>query len=70
VNLRVSHFRRFGRATMSEVFSGISTRSSLFGQPARELVPIRKPESKSYQLRHAKENLVQMRAVTSQLNQR
>src|ERR1700732_547596 len=67
VNLRVSHIRRFGRATMSEVFSGISTRSSLFGQP---LVPIRKPESKSYQLRHAKENLVQMRAVTSQLNQR
>src|SRR5437016_1291121 len=40
VNLRVSHPRRFGRATMSEVVSGISTHSRLFGQTAGTLVPI------------------------------
>src|ERR1700730_9205209 len=70
VNRRVSHIRRFVRATMSEVVSGISIRSRPFGQPAGKLVPIRKPESKSYRSRHAKENLIQMRALTSQLNQR
>jgi hypothetical protein len=46
VKLRVSHIRRFVRAMMREVFSGISTRSRPFGQPAGELVPIRKRESK------------------------
>src|ERR1700726_2717339 len=49
VNLRVSHIRRLVRATMSEAFSGISARSRPFGIPAGKLVPIRKPESKSYQ---------------------
>ncbi len=39
VNLRVCHIRRLVRATMSEVFSGISTRSRPFG--AGKLVPIR-----------------------------
>jgi hypothetical protein len=70
VNLRVFHIRRLVRATMSEVFSGISTCSRPFGLPAGKLVPIRKPESKSYQSRRAKENLIQKRALTSQLNQR
>src|ERR1700730_4524012 len=59
VNLRVCHIRRLVRATMSEVFSGISTRP--FGPPVGKLVPIRKPESKSYQSRRAKEKLIQKR---------
>src|ERR1700737_245593 len=63
VNLRVSHIRRLVRATMSEVFSGISTASRPFGLPAGKLVPIRKPESKSYQSRRAKKNLIQKRAL-------
>src|ERR1700730_3262999 len=41
VNLGVSHVRRLVRATMREVFSGISARSHLFGQPAGKLVAIR-----------------------------
>src|ERR1700730_1019417 len=70
VTLRVSHIRRLVRATTSEVFSGIFA----------PLTPLRPtPPRSSYQFaslnqshtnRGAQENLVQMRALTSQLNQR
>src|ERR1700737_2736452 len=61
VNLRVSHIRRLVCATMREVFSSLSTRSRPSANPPGSSYQFANPTLKSYQSRHAKKNLIQMR---------